>query len=109
MTPILRPTVLLPHLYRVTITDMTNPEQAQQGHPDPTPAQVPPAWHDHPGICAALRAAGHADLARKVKQAFAKLESVLLDESDDAPDYDPALTRLYHLKKQAFEILEARP
>jgi hypothetical protein len=48
-------------------------------------------------------------LARKVKQAFTKLESVLLDESDDAPDYDPALTRLYRLKKQAFEILEARP
>lgn len=32
MTPILRPTVLLPHLYRVTITDMTTP--------DPTPTQV---------------------------------------------------------------------
>lgn len=67
-----------------------------------------PAWHDLPGIRAALLAKGETALARRLQRCWKRLESLLLDESEDAPDYDPALTRFARLKREAFTLLEAR-
>lgn len=67
-----------------------------------------PSWHDLPGIRAALNAQGEVALSRRLQRVWKRLESLLADEAEDAPDYDPTLTRFARLKAQAFELLEAR-
>ncbi len=71
----------------------------------PTPR---PSWHDLPGIIRALNRAGEAALARRLAHCGRRLATLLADEAEDAPEYDPTLTRFAALKFEAFERLEGQ-
>lgn len=68
-----------------------------------------PAWHDLPGLLTALHTLGQTDLATRLQRSGERLEALLANEADDAPDHAQELTRFAALKAHAFTLLEGRP